>query len=795
MRVSYLLAVIVAVVLFLGLAQPAAAVDGDTSTASITSFSQTNPSDGADFWPDGTDVNTTTNYAVSMNVATGWVKSADAADTFSSDGDVLSFVCNWAGGTDDDYVYNNGPQLTGVTQVYVEIRYQQNETSTKANSYVYLYPTDTMGGTGQLVRLDYLVTAGVWYTMKQVVTITGVQCVALRVKETTDDCTLKVDYLRVWSVAGSQPSGWQHDCSATGNTTANGGAAVSSDGDKLTMTGPATSGSIDVWVDGTATQSCIDGTYYPMLTVSVTSIYTPVSLYGYYGTSSLEFITQLTAVQTYYLNLEALRQTDWKGIRFSLNLNENITVDWVTIYGIANWTVTQALCEVDDYVYVSASALMFELDGNPEYIMLNLDPAMAIAVATYNVWNLTMSSYTTTSANDWGFRCVVGGVWWSWVYDNTRGQCTGTGTLTDIDGFVSYISMKLSAVKFITDATKPDVVRAGVAPLDADDTEVVTLSAVATDTVEVYQVHFDAITYPVGYSDTARYATEIADNLWTYSFTTLTAGYYCFKVVVSDGANVNDLDYYSYLDFTVREAEIIVTTITLFGAGDDFDFVTWTFNINRACTYTIREWSATYAAADTWTGSVAEGIRNIAWPKLSLTDDYVNFTVTFVNGSLSYAFSSSYAMPKSTFYFITAPITDEGHEYAVPIVWCSGLLSKPATYTVYVDDTESSSGNTSATFYLETNKGVPRGQDHEYAFRFVNGSQTLWVNCTFYTYAANEDQDELGGGADWRTSQDWWTNLFVFGCFLGIIYIGARVGEKKQTAGYGNLPNYGRGKR
>ena len=753
MRREGALLVLLVIVLLLAMASPAAATDGDTSTASITSFSQTNPADGTDVWPDGTDQNTTTFFGESFAVVTDWAVTSATITSNGDLGNVSASATNGAATRSSlsiagaEYIEARAYYVTGGWSIEVY------DGSWRTNTLT--YSTETTMTTKRAYVGDYG-------------TITSVRIrswgAAFR--------SLIIDYLRI---APYNNQGWQHDCSATGNISSTGSPAINSDGDKVSIAATL-AGTASFLIDNTATAAGLDTTYYPMLELSVTAISSfgspSIEVLGVYGAGSTVQFGTLGTTGTFHYNAEAASAQDYTQVRFNLVATETITLDWVALFGIANFTTTVTGGAVGDVAYVSSNALVVTR-STATLFQFDRDPAISVASTTYQVWNITTNAKASV-----GISLYVAA--WTTTDDETRGAMP-TGTTVDIR-IRADADCVISAIKFITDATKPDIVRANVAPTDADDTEIVTLSAVATDGVEVYSVSFDAITYPAGYSDTARYATEIADNLWTYSFSTLTAGYYCFKVVVSDGANTNDLDYYSYLDFTVREASISISPISFFGVGEDFAMMTVSFEIDRDATYTVYEASDTYPEADTHTGSAAEGWNNVAWDKLTVDDDMVNFSVHFVAGALSTWVNGSYAVAKNTFYFATPPTVGEGHEFADQIVWVSCELSKSATYTVYVDGVASKTGSTGENVYISVDKGIPRGADHEYSFLFQNASQSLMANATFFTYANPEDEAERGGTG--VTTEEYWIRTLTVLTFIGVIIIGFGLSR------VGNLPNY-----
>jgi hypothetical protein len=321
---------------------------------------------------------------------------------------------------------------------------------------------------------------------------------------------------------------------------------------------------------------------------------------------------------------------------------------------------------------------------------------------------------------------------WSSYSDDTRGAVS-SGTVTDIK--LKFDSTEvLSAIKFIEDGTAPLIVRSSANPPDPTDDEGIVLKAVVDDAVEVYTVKFNAIVYPDGFSDVDYSATEQTDNLWMYSFSSLDAGNYTFKVIASDGANENDLTEYAYIDFVVREAVIIINPITFTGAGDDFEDITLSFECNKAGSYVITEWTAADAsdASDTWTGTVIDGWNNIAWDKLSTDSETVYFNFTITSGSLSWDFENQYQVAQTTFYASTVSQVE-----GIDAVTVAGRISKLGAWQLYDDlDTLKDTGSiTDLDFTIRFTKwsGYDE-QDHDFAIKFTNGSQSCWYNSSYYAF-------------------------------------------------------------
>jgi len=742
-----------AVVLVLALMpQTAMATDGDSAPSSITSFSQTNPADGTDVWPDGTDQNTTTFFGESFAVVTDW---AVTSATITSNGDLGNVSASATNGA----ATRSSLSIAGAE--YIEARAYYVTGGWSIEVYDGSWRTNTLtysagGETSFTTKKAYIGAYG---------TITSVRIrswgAAFR--------SLIIDYLRI---VPYNNQGWQHDCSATGNITNTGGNSLSSDGDKITISRSVSgAGTTIMLIDNSTAAAGIDSSYYQMFQIAITAITGNPSIGGGYGAGSLYYWGYPDSAATTSYNIEAAVSTDWTSIRFLLAQGQSITFDYVAIYAIANFTTTVTGGAVGDVAYVSSNALVVT-KSTATLFQFDRDPAISVAAATYQRWNI---STATPSA----VGCSLYVAAWT-TKDGESTWAMPTGTTTDMRIRVTATAT-ITAFKFLVDGSAPACVWSSATPSDPTTTDPVSLWAVITDSYALYKVYFRPITYPAGFSAVDYSATQQQNNLWLYTFSSLPlSGTYCFVVVGTDGANNNTLGATTYLTFTVREASITISPISFFGVGEDFAMMTVSFEIDRDATYTIYEASDTYPEADTWTGTVIEGWNNVAWDKLTVDDQMINFSIHFVAGALSTWVNGSYAVAKSTFY-ATNVVTGEGHEFADQIVFISGELSKPCTYIVYVDGVLSKTGSTGENVYISVSKGAPRGQDHEYAFKFTNASQVIWSNSTWFTYANDEDAAEKGGVV---MSETYWLNAFVVLSLIGIVLVLFSVNR------LGNLPNY-----
>lgn len=587
---------------------------------------------------------------------------------------------------------------------------------------------------------------------------------------------IKPDYLRI---SPYNERGWQFDGSTTEGVTDGGGGSSSSDGDKLTLTADADGSTWEFVIDATATAAALSTNYYQFLHLSLsdhTGDYIRVRSYD--GSAWATVITNITASTDMRCNIKAADSTITK-FEVALNPSASVKLDYMGAFSISNYTVSGSGLTTTDYLYIDSGVLVSSKTTTSE-IDLSYDPTISVNGLTYTVWNVSASNIGTNS-----FKFVThlsGGGWVASSYDETRGPMQA-GTM-DVFYFAIFGDVSISSLKFIEDGTAPTVVRSFATPDPADDDETVTLSAVIEDTVEVYSVAFNGIVYPAGFSDVDYSATEQTDNLWTYSFNTLDAGYYCFKILGSDGANINALTEYGYISLTVRLGKIAISPITFFGVGNDFTQMQLSFDINRDCSYTIYESSDTYAEADTWTGSVIEGWNNIAWDKLTVTDEQADFGIEFVNGSLSTWVNGSYAVAQTTFY--VERCSDNGPEFSETVT-VTGRITKFATYTVYIDDVEATTGTiTDLDFDIEFDKkatNAARKAWHDFAIRFVNGSQTCWYNSTFYLW--KDIPDKPPGGGVVVFDENFWLKILI-------VMIGVTIGGVvlMRATGIGNLPDY-----
>ena len=616
----------------------------------------------------------------------------------------------------------------------------------------------------------------------------------VRISVYTATQTVFFDNLRIGK---STEMGWQHDGSTTAGVSDLVDCTVTSDGDKLNITGTLNAGSgnyFDLYMDTTTTQAYIEEDYYQFLEISISAVTTISSsslvglarLYGSDGNTYVpEDATWFNSAGIIRFNVVAGDSGNPNYIKFIVFRLNSYTIDYVKLYSIANYTVTQSGAGTDDYLYVDSGVLYSSIDDG--YIELNHDPALSVS-DTYSVYNLTTSGTTPE------FSQYVSE--WSAYSDETRGATT-SGTVTDIKLKFDAIE-SISAIKFIEDGTAPDA-DIVVSPNPPDDDEQVTLSSIIFDDVEVWKVWYNAISYPTGFSDVDYEAAEGQENYWSYSFSSLIAGDYCFKVIANDGANNNTITQsnrdYATVRFTVREAVIEIITYTLFGASSDFTYMQYSFWISHDCTFIIEEWSDTWAKNETHTGSVSRGDRNIAWDKIGVNDVNANYTITFTSGSLTKVIDGGYitaykALQVTEIDFVNLEQSDS---------WTTNLTinfytNKEVDWTVYdrdADDAVLHSGTTTeGDGFITWVQNTARGA-HQFAVKWTDGVSDQWYNNSYWVFDRNID--DLPGGADpgkdQRRTIEFWATLGGIAGIIGIMVIG--LSHYNMDEKIKNLPNYG----
>ena len=743
--------------------------------------------------------NRTSGYAESFADVSDW--SASGSSTVTSDGDVMTHDA--ASGDDAD---SDGPSFASMVGLYVEFRIKANVSVSVTFSGA--HADGISGGWAFQQGLGTITTN--WVTKKYYVpSMSAYSAGALESIRFYPSSAAKVyfDCLRIgpatemgWAHDGSTTAGWEaedEDCAYT----------ISTDGDIITanMTYDDTVAWVGwaLYTDTTATQGTIERDYYQFyeMRVRVTKgsgymssgdvgIWCQYDDYGEVNNTWDDGNTEWTIIRgnikasttsragryyfSFYAQLEAGQSVEYQ-------------IDYVKIFSIANYTYTGSGVGTDDYLYVDSGVLYSHIDDG--YIELNHDPALSVS-DTYSVYNLT------TSGTAPEFSQYVSE--WSTYSDDTRGATT-SGTVMDIR--LKFDSTEtLSAIKFIEDSTAPDA-DIVVSPNPPDDDEQVTLSSIVFDDVEVWKVWYNAISYPTGFSDVDYSATEGQENYWSYSFSSLIAGDYCFKVIANDGANNNTVTEanrdYATVRFTVREAAITISTYTFFGASSDFSYMQYSGHISHDCTYNISEWSTTWAKNETHTGSVTEGMFNIAWDKITVDDAEANFTIVFVSGSLSLTIEGYYGTAYKLLRITEIVVVNMEDSLALTNITITFYTNKDVDWYVYDrddDDAVLSSGSSvegGDDLYFLKNR-IPYA--HFYAVKWDDGVTQIWYNSSYWTYRQNIDAVEPAG-VDWgakdqrKTIEFWVTVTAIIGGF-GLIVLGIMNYDTREKLKKLQLPSY-----
>jgi len=728
-----------------------------------------------------------THYAESFAGIDDWTTSDTS---ITSDGDLANITENGAGSTGRAYASFDS---TDFFEYYYEFSIS-TMTATTANlefwdgSAYNTLRTFTAAGTYKGIISDSDAE-----TMQRIGFLVG-----------SEGGNLKPDYLRI---SKSNDTGWQHDGSTTQGISQVGGGTFSSDDDYISLTADADGSRFDFFIDSTATTANLDPDYYPFVKMrfhaddvgvgDILKLEYYTSGVGYVELQAQEVITS----QTMRWNLRAGTSNDIQKLRVWVYISQTIRVDFLGAYSIANYTVTQQSgIGTDEYFYCDSGVLNVVKDST-YYILMSHNPLLSVDTATYSVWNITTDDIDPMGDAGYSilFQAYVGGN--EYHYDASRGTWEGSGTFADFSlRLYTNVDMTISAITFIEDGTAPDADIA-FSPDPLYDDEQVTLSSIVFDDVEVYKVWYNAITYPAGFDDIDYAATEGQENYWAYSFTSLTAGDYCFKVIANDGANNSTITQsnrdYATVRFTVREAEITVETYTLFGAGSDFTYMQYSGHISHDCAFIIEEWSDTWAINETHSGSVTAGDFNIAWDKIGVNDINANYTITFTNGSLTKVITSGYM----TAYKLLRIADIDCNNLESSDSWKTNITinfytNKAVDWYIYdVDDNDAALGSgfsLEGTDIITWVQNTARGA-HYFAVKWTDGVSSEWFNSSYWIYDRNIDElpgggDLDDGGDERRTIQMWATIGAVIG-FVGILCLGLvyfKIDDMKNL----QLPHY-----
>lgn len=347
-------------------------------------------------------------------------------DTPSTDGDVgIQYV---EGDWSSDSIYTNALSLLEGTY-YAELRYRRNSSAGACDFRPILYTQDDIGGT-QDQDIGTLHPTTTWQTTKTIINIPNIESLLFYTRAGSDT-EIQVDYFRI---SPSNEFGFQHDCSTDAYTNvANGGTlTVSSDHDIITLSGnDANYDEVQFKVDATTTEADLKIEYYPFLEVRWSAPLYQDCQIQVYDENSAGYAYSLTETGGYQitrLNLEAfVTGGDYVSRVDFYDGNDNsqyFSIDYVKLYSIADFDVTQANLEYDDYLYTSGGTLIANIDGTSEYFLLDNDLTLSTNGTIYNNWSIGVeSTYPEIQ--------FYNGSWTDWSNGSTMGP-SPENTITDL---------------------------------------------------------------------------------------------------------------------------------------------------------------------------------------------------------------------------------------------------------------------------------------------------------------------------------------------------------------------------
>ncbi len=658
--------------------------DGDVSPDSITSFSETLPDDVM-FYPDNESYGS--GYVESFADVTDWYTNAwESEDSYSTDGDILSLESYGNANNDVDKLLSDSISISMYN--YFEFRYRMN-VSTGGADGVWIAFYDAAGALIRYWSTDSL-TANKWVTVKRWIptlsagssSSTTIEKVGLYTRtDVGEHARLDVDYVRV---ASGDQMGWQYDgstlCGVEPASLANWQSTteiLSGDQFRVTAKKIAAGNSyfyVKFYTDTTSTIAEVDEDYYPFFKIrwagdnlNDTSCWMYLYVYGqdknptWTEMMTAGLVHSVDFNETVVMNVDAIasepNSRDYIATIYvylddnRINSVVQITVDYMKMYSIAEFSISQNYVEVDDIAYVQNGLLYTELDGYPESIIFNHDPAVSIS-PTYNVVNLTLAdSDPTSSPYDYGVRVYQTTSTYLTKYEETRFDWTSS--LTEVTDFFieSYYTNIISAIKFWQDSAAPEIIAVWNTPSEPDNATSVRFSVTAYDLMGVYSVSLVSLMQPAGSSISAitlsRYALGAGSELWTANETLSVPGEYVFEVRVSDGANVA----YETLSLVVDQYEpaTLVVSDSVFSYNNETNVLSG--DVSIPCSYSVYENDSLTAS-----GSLSAGSYSIEWPHSTTPGNYF-WAVKFENGG--------HTMWRNGTYHIDGQIHDGDLYYAL----------------------------------------------------------------------------------------------------------------------------------
>ena len=496
-----------------------------------------------------------------------------ASPSVSTNGDYCDFQDTSAGSQIWPHLRTNEPSITVSGTYYFEIRWKMSVTTWITAK---IHTQDDSAGTLQTVYNTNLGTD--WTITKSRVTLSVIEHIDIYPTWTPAETRhLYIDYIRI---APATELGWQDDCSSINGYARDTSGVITNDGDivHISDTDAAAQGYRHEDFD-------IKLSDYPFLEVRWKAPASQDIRFQFYDENSVgswpSCGTGDGTWQTTRFNVLAQVAGDYL-VDFMFydetNNLQDLYIDYIKFYSIANWSIVQSGVSTDDYLYVDSNVLYGNVDSG--YIQLNDDPSLSINGATYNVWNITIGGSPPEFRHYDGAQSA-------WSSGETRGT-SQTGTITGCN--VKFESDgHLSAIKFWEDSTAPTISTFTNTPLDPNMASTVTIETISSDGQGIYTVEVTAVVEPSGsnigtVSMALDYTTQGGAEIWSYEFSAgdLSEGRYTFELDVSDATN----SAYEYLTFTVG-ADTQTIYIRIFDSlGDFVPFETFEVYRNDSRQYT-----------------------------------------------------------------------------------------------------------------------------------------------------------------------------------------------------------------
>lgn len=366
----------------------------------------------------------------------------ESGDSFATDGDVFTIGANWDGGTDLDLLVLNNISVPFHQGYVIEIRLKVS--STTGDWTLQLEESDHVDGSWQDRWYHSLPETTSWSTIKyhfdemtQFGTPEGdIEALSFYCRTYSTSIDFEIDYIRI---GPSYEMGFQRDCSKIDDVTVVSGGTLSTDGDRFTFSGTdALYDEVQFKIDSTTTEADLKIADYPFLRVrwvAPTTQECQIQVYDENGAGYAYSLTETGSWVTTTINVDALVTAGSYVSRIDFHdgkdNSQSFQIDYIKLYGIANFTITQSGAGLDTILYVDTPTgeLVYDSGTDPGNVVLFHDPELDVDRAVYPYWNISSTTgLNTTGANDFNFYDEDG-------YQNidiTNGTWQGeTGTFED----------------------------------------------------------------------------------------------------------------------------------------------------------------------------------------------------------------------------------------------------------------------------------------------------------------------------------------------------------------------------